>query len=376
MKTKQAFRNTVMVYFLLPAFFITFNYSIDPYGRYKALASKNVLEKLAASQNDVLITGFNYNDRLLFKNYISVVPKPGLVILGGSRILNIDADIFTPEAGRVLNAGVSGGTIRDYVGIWQVLKNQGKIPVRVLLFIDLQSVYSNLTGIGWYTLSCPFLTFEYGRINFSKYLKLILKTSHAKTSFHLESLSSLDLLEKSWGHLRSGQKIRSRLVSKKLLGPRDAAKTPSLAMIVPEPSEEDKKQSFIEHWGEENGKGESSILSNWNNFDEGAFTELSSLIEDMRANKTEVTVFMMPSMPLSYQQMQKNPKAMTNLMIFLGKVSSSCRQYGAGFYDALHEHHEDVLNTDFKDGVHLKKESIDRFLSKAAKNLKVSFIKK
>ncbi len=372
-KTKQAFWITVLVYFLVPVLFIVFNYSIDPYGRYQPLASQTILEKLAASSEEVLITEFNYNDRLLLKNYISSTPKPDLVVLGGSRILNIDSDVFTPEAGRVLNAGVTGGTIRDYIGIWQVLKKQNKIPRKILLFLDLQAVYSNSSGIGWYSLSCPFLTFEYGRLKTSKYLKLVSKTYRKKTSFHLESLSSSDVLKKSFQRLKV-PRTRSRLALKTTLHSKNAARTPALGLIAPEASTEEKEQAFIDHWGKENGRGESSILSEWGNFSEDAFKELSSLLEDIHAQKSEAVVFLMPSHPLSYGIVEKNPAALANLIIFVKKIEALCSQQGALLYDGLREHHQDISNDDFKDGVHLKKESIDRFLSRAARDLKLRFI--
>ena len=148
-----------------------------------------------------------------------------------------------------------------------------------------------------------------------------------------------------------------------------------MALIAPEASAEEKEQTFIDHWGKENGKGESSVLSEWGNFSDDAFRELSSLLEDIRAQKSEAIVFLIPSHPSSYELVEKNPGALENLIVFVKKIQELCNQHGAGLYDGLYEYHQDVLNTGFKDGVHLKKESIYQFLSRAAKTLGLSFIR-
>lgn len=375
MKTKQAFWSAALVYFLVPALFIAFNFSVDPFGRYHPLASNTMLEKLAASKNEVLVTEYNYNDRLLTKNFISAVPRPGLVLFGGSRILNIDGDAFKPEAGRVFNAGVTAASIRDHIAIWQELKNKNKIPHRAIVFIDLQSFYSNSSAIGWWTLSCPFLTFEYGRMKLPKYLKLVSKTYRKKSKFHLESLSSSDLLKKSWERVSGERKTRSRLIERSMLEPKNAARTPSLALIAPAPSEEEKQQSVIDQWAAENGQGESSILRDWSNFNDDAFKEFASLLEDMRESKVEVSVIIMPSHPGSYRLVEKDPAALVNLGRFTKRVQELCGEYGVKYYDGLYEHHQDVANTDFKDGVHLKKEAAYAFLTRSAQSIKISYAK-
>lgn len=374
MKTKQAFQNTLLVYFLIPAVFIAFNYTIDPYGRYQQLASKKTLQELADSSSKVLITELNYNDRLFLKNFISSAPKPDLVILGGSRAANIDSDIFKPEAGRVLNAGVTSASLRDYTNAWNFLKSEGKIPKRVLLLIDLQSVYSTPEEINPRILLSLLSNIGRNLPELKKYLKSVLKTGLAEADSYLSPLSSSDVLTKSFIRLINGNKPRSRLAEKSELTAREAARTSSLAILAPETSEEKKQQAFIDHWGKENGKGESSTLSDWSHFRNGAFEELSSLIKDIRAKKSELIVMIMPSHPLSYELVEKKPVSFSNLLRFIKIIRELCAQYGVPLYDGLHEHHQDVLNADFMDGVHLKKKAAYSFLKRAARELNLSFI--
>lgn len=375
MKPKQAFWKIVLAYFLVPAVFIIFNLLVDPYGRYQPVASKQTLKKLAASSSEVLVTEYNYNDRLLVKNYVTAVPKPDLIILGGSRILNINTGVFSPEAGRVLNLGVTAASVRDHIAVWQTLKSKKKIPARVLLFVDLQTFYSTPSSIGWWTLSCPFLSFEYGRMKTSKYLKLVSKTYRKKTSFHLESLSSSDLLNKSWKRLTKENKTRSRLIERGALDPKNAARTPALALLAPAPSEEETRQELINKWAKENGQGEISYLRDWSSFSDQTFNEFASLLEDMRANSVGVSVIIMPAHPLSYLEAERNGAAFTNLLKFTVRVQEICGQHGAGYYDGLYDHHADVVDEDFKDGVHLKKEAAYSFLKRAALDLNLFFIK-
>lgn len=365
----------VRIFFMVPAVFMAFNYTVDPYGRYQPVASKSTLEKLAASSNEVLLTESNFNDRALIKNYLAASPKPDTVILGGSRILNINTGIFNSEAGRVMNLGVTAASVRDHIAIWQLLKSENKVPSRALLFADLQTFYSTPSSIGWWTLSCPFLTFEYGKIKMSKYLKLVSKTYRKKTAFHLESLSSSDLLNKSWERLTSGKTVRSRLIERGALDPKNSARTPALALLAPQPSEEEKQQELINKWARENGQGELSYLRDWSSFSEQTFNEFASLLEDMRANGVKVSVILMPSHPLSYLAVERDGAAFTNLLKFTMRVQEICAQYSTGYYDGLYDHHKDVVDEDFKDGVHLKKEAAYSFLKRAALDLDLFFIK-
>src|SRR5262249_12692722 len=56
---------------------------------------------------------------------------------GSSRVMQLTGALVGVEGTTSFyNLGMSGATVEDYVGLWQVLRRQGKIPERAIFSID------------------------------------------------------------------------------------------------------------------------------------------------------------------------------------------------------------------------------------------------
>ncbi len=343
-------------YFLVPISLMIFNYTMDPYKRYHRIIPVGDLARLAKSSEVVLAIPSNhpdYNDRLLLEDYIPLISCPSVVILGGSCVMNIEGNVFGDRmADKVLNAGVSSGTVRDYIGIWQLLKEQNKIPGAVCLCLDAQSFYSNDYGQGWYTLSRYILRFQ-SQNRKPQFLKTCFQAAKKEIGFYLETLSSSDIARRSISALRGRQTEANAAY---------ALRTHSMTLRQ---KTEERPQSAIDQAGKDHGEGEVRCLSQWGPRDERAIDEASSLVEDMRAHNVRVMVVLLPSHPLSYAYLKGHTKEHAVLLHLIEKMRSLSVAKQAFFYDALHEHRRDVSNSDFIDGAHLKRQASNAFFKHA-----------
>ncbi len=84
-----------------------------------------------------LVVASNYNERLFRKCVIATGSNDyDVVILGSSRIMTIGEDCL-PNAGRLINLGVSGGVLEDDMALWHCYqKNMKDKPKMIIIGID------------------------------------------------------------------------------------------------------------------------------------------------------------------------------------------------------------------------------------------------
>lgn len=346
------------IYFLLPAALILFNYAVDPYERYHSDVTREDLTRLSRSEELILSIPKNYNDRALLERYVRIIPKPRTVVMGGSRVMNLRLE-GGAEQGFFLNAGVSSGTIKDYIGIWQILKENGKTPERLLLCIDPQSLYQK-NGVLWYSLSGAYLRFQRGRTNPLSYVRLATDVLWEKLNFHLSQLVSSETTRASLEKL-GAQKNRSALLTgQDRSNLASAARDSGFTLLYPASAFRDSQES-IDRLALQNGQGESYTFKNWNVDRDTFFEDLAALVHDIRASGTRITMVLMPAHPLSYQTVRNDPDAYGKLQKYLNRLAAIARAAGVPLLDGLEEKRSLVRNQDFMDGVHLKPAENRRF---------------
>ena len=76
----------------------------------------------------------DFKDRLFQEHAASIIDRPQTLILGSSRIQQIDSTICGDTT---WNAGVSSATTQDICALYQIFSEQGKLGDRVIIGIDL-----------------------------------------------------------------------------------------------------------------------------------------------------------------------------------------------------------------------------------------------
>lgn len=342
-------------FFFLPAALGAFNYFMDPANRYQFSISEEGLRALSRSYNQVLSLPENYDDRALIKKFIRVTREPSVVLLGGSRIGNIQAEMFRePFRRELLNTSVSAGTIRDYVAIWQMVKQRKFRPKFVILGLEQQSLNSVSQNDKYLSI------YEHYEAFFQRGLSARVKFMGLTTD--LKDLLSLQTTMASWQLLFKKNQARGVLIPRSEQG-EWAARTNSCSIIYPK-DYESKPVELVNRWGLEHGMGDLKVFHHWNRSYRGGYDPLEALIQDIKKSGAVPVVFLAPYHPEAYRLIEQSPKAFGNMQVFVEEIRKIASAEEIFCYDAMIEHHSDFRPEDFSDGVHLKMAPNHRLLKK------------
>ena len=180
-----------------------------------------------------------------------------------------------------LNAGVSAGSLKDYIAIWQIMKQSGKIPRTILLCVDPQALNRLQQNNRWLAIAEYYQTFF--EMGWSIRYRVAALTSQLKDLLSLQTtLASF----KQIGKKRS----QPRLVALAQYDGRGSVRLPSFALVYPAEYEK-KATAAVESLARENGKGEAIAFGIWNADDPEYFNQLALLLKDMQKNNVRVSYF-------------------------------------------------------------------------------------
>lgn len=91
------------------------------------------------ANGETLIAGADENDRQELRARVALMPAAyDVIVLGSSRSLQIYGGMFPGKT--FLNASVYGGQIRDEIGIYELLREQGRLPKILIVNLDPQTI--------------------------------------------------------------------------------------------------------------------------------------------------------------------------------------------------------------------------------------------
>jgi hypothetical protein len=126
-----------------------FIYWADPAGRWHPAGS---FPTVTLAEHDTLVwPANNIDERRARETQLRAGAPADLVLMGSSRVFLVDQAMF-PRGVRVFNAGVSGGTIEDFIGFWQELKESRRVPRYLIIFADPWIFGGAYENASWYTL--------------------------------------------------------------------------------------------------------------------------------------------------------------------------------------------------------------------------------
>jgi len=327
-----------------PLIVMGFNYSVDPNHRYRLSVSSETLSELAQSPDRVLTLPVNYDDRALLKKFIPAAKSPKILVMGGSRVLNIQADMF--QTGPLLDVAVMAGTIRDYVALWQIVRQSGFKPEFVFICLEEQSMNSISQNNRYLSILEYFNAFyDQGGLSLRQNLMGLMTNLKDLLSFQTTA-ASIKILKES---RRQTPELRPRKDYDVTL----AAKTHSFSMFYPI-RDEMRTPAEVNPMARSNGEGEIKVFEKWNPLDSKGYNHLIALIQDIKKHGSKPVLVGMPYHPEAYKMIRANAKTYKNLLLFVSELKKICDREGLFFYDAIEEHHAEFQGEDFLDGVHLK----------------------
>jgi len=358
----------ILRFFLIAALslagLLCFNYSLDPNNRYQFHVSESDLRLLAEVPGHALVVPSNYDDRIFLKRFIRVVSRPETVAMGGSRIMNLENPTGQSALQlNFLNAGVTAGTIKDYVAIWQILKQSKKIPKTIFLCVDPQALSRAVQNALWLSLNDDYQAFF--KTNDSGRYYLASLTSQIKDLLSLQTtLASISQIGK--------KKVRPELLLTVQCNRLTPVRTASFALLYPAAYEE-KDPADVEAMARAHGDGEVKAFKLWNRHDLEYLGQLKMLIENMKKEGVQVVLVLMPYHPLSLQSIKQDAVALNSLIFFREQLSKISRECAVAYYDGFGDTEKGLfLNRDFSDGVHLKKDSNHIFFDRISQAVRYS----
>lgn len=336
----------IFFFFAFPAALFFFNYQVDPNHRYRFSIPEKTLKAFSSSADTLWISPENYDDRAFLKKYLAVANRPEILLLGGSRVANIREEMFRESTGAgFLNASVTAGTMRDYIAIWQMVKQRGFKPQVVFIGIEEQSLNFASQNDRYLSILEHYESFFEKGI--SPRLRFMGKTTDLKDLLSLQTtLASVRALSRQ--ELGSGE-----FISRTRYKGETAARTRSLSLLYPA-SYRRRSAQTISAEANDNGRGELKAFGKWNIKDQRGYDQLRALIRDIKKSGARPIVIGMPYHPEAHRMVLSDPEAGQKLKDFVSGVAEVAGSEKIFFYDAIMEHASDFKEADFLDGVHLR----------------------
>lgn len=235
---------------------------------------KHPTEDSLEKQNYVLELPESFNERKYILSHLEMIPKPDVLVLGSSRIMLIDSKMFKDNLS-IFSAGVSVATIPDIIAIWQHVKNLGKIPKYLIIYIDPWVFNTNNEQQNWKINENLYKQFETGA-----------PLSQNKISSEVNSLANYSFIpESDLPPTREGRRVDGSLIY-----PADFTK-------IKNPIEIKKKtDEYLE--------GCVFCLCDWK-FDENVYQMLVKLLIDIKRTGTPVLIVLPPYQHHVYKTLKK-----------------------------------------------------------------------
>ncbi|MEP7263872.1 MAG: hypothetical protein ABI772_05220 [Bacteroidota bacterium] len=339
----------------IPLILLGLNYFVDPANLFRSDYESGIANYLLSGNHVTNV--INYNERILQKLFIEKMERcPTTIVLGSSRIMQISS--FNTKDSLLINDGVSGATLEDFVSIYYLYEKKGYHLKKVILGLDPWMLNDNHEQDRWKSLAAEYNTFSsklLGRKNenanaFNFYKLTILKElwsfsyfksslQYAVNGIHVQYIPTHSIVNDGFTRLMDGSISYDKAFRSVSLTEIDARAKSNMA-----------------------GKTIYS-LGNYTHFSEKYLVLLDKFVLYLQNQNTEVQFFLSPYHPLIYEHFSRS-----NYYSIVIKTENYFRNYAA-------EHHIKIMgsynpakyNFDhswFYDGLHCKETAIEEILKR------------
>lgn len=342
-----------IIFFMVPCLMMLFNFQVDPNRRYQFSIEADDLERLASSEDLILVLPPNHDDRALLKKFIPNAVLPEIIVMGGSRVANVQAEFFKrPWNSKLLNVSVTEGTVRDYVALWELIEQSGHKPKIVFICVEEQSMNSYSQNSKYLSLYEYYTSFFHE--GYSLRHQFLGLTTNLKDLLSMETtIASIKILLHPRIVAGTGEVVPRAGYDRSLL-----AKTHSFSTLS-RINDENLDSQVILSKAQANGLGEVKVFEKWNPDDRTGYAHLEALIRRIKRIGAMPVLVGMPYHPVAYDMIRRNPKAYQNMLLFVDELKHIANREGIFFYDAIETHHSDFKHDQFYDGVHLRMKDND-----------------
>lgn len=286
----------------------------------------------------------NYDERIFQKECIEhMVNTPEIVILGSSRAMQLNNNLI--ESKSIFNSSVSGASLEDYIAIFQLYKNNKRLPKKIIIDVEPYLFNVNHNQIRWKSIQKYYYQFRKENKSteaINKYKELISLSyfqSSIKKFFKVLSgkgvpKATCKKYNKSFTKLNDGTIVYD-----------DAYREASVNEV------EAKVASYL--------AGDLYSIEDFNSIDENIYNEFLKLVNEIKKNNITVEFFLCPLHPKVYVRVtEKYPMVLkTEDLITKFALYNNIVVYGT--FNPI------ILGLDrssFYDGLHLKEFSLEKIL--------------
>lgn len=122
-----------LLLFPIPLLVFAITWTVDPAHIRDSTYEAGIASILLSGKNVANVA--NYNERILQRKFVFGITKaPEVLVLGSSRSMGIDSSFFPSRS--LLNSSVSGASIGDYLGVFDLYRRRGLKPKLVVIGCD------------------------------------------------------------------------------------------------------------------------------------------------------------------------------------------------------------------------------------------------
>lgn len=342
------------IIFLLPLLCIPIaNYVIDPSHIYDDYGQQVV--STLQGHRYVINVDPDKDERLLMKAMIDSCKKDiDVLILGSSRVMQISEDMFDNK--RVLNLGVSGATYEDITGLLYLYLQGHKTPKAIIIGIDPQHFNANIGDTRWKSIDR-----EYAR-----YSEDVLgeKVSCGINLEKWENLFSVTYFQEAIKYYKRPKRYL-QAIDYDIQG----TDIEYGIAIRYDGSSVYGREYETRSLTKTNHEAQTEIYSQWENYKELSTRELNrwqNLIQYARQQCVELYFFEAAFHPIVYHRLTMDAQfeGMKKGMEYVEKMAeeNGITQIGSYNPDDCH-----LCDSDFYDGMHMRRRAIERELKRGVR---------
>lgn len=234
----------------------------------------------------------NYDERKFQKEVVTLMSQtPNTIVLGTSTAMLINAE-FSKESGLFFNNSVSGSSLEDLVAIYQIYKENNKMPKRIIIGIAPYMFNKNHGQKRWESIEEFYYHFKndnYKKSNTNNYKELF------SLSYFQSSVKKIPNLISGNNEPKSTDKKFNTTNTKLIDG-----------TVGYGESYRNASKSEIERRVKLKLAGDLYSIENFYIIDKNIWTEFEELIFDMKNNNIEIEFFLSPYHPEIYNRIKDN----------------------------------------------------------------------
>ena len=296
----------------------------------------------------------NINERSLQRKIIALNKNtPSVIVLGSSKVMMLNHDYF--KIGSFMNHGVPGASLEDMVAIYQMYKNKGVLPRKIIIGIDPWIFNENNGQDRWRTLDAEYSSF------FSPD-KIMQKSSFSFD--HLFELFSPSYFQSSIRMLKTRLFDRETIKLLPTQTRNNAARTKlSDGSITYGLKHRNISLSDVEDKANDYISGSIYSLEEYSQFSPESLQLFDDFIAEITSNNIEVEFIMVPYHPVVYDFLASNNKYKIVVAFeqHIRKLALNRKILSTGSLDPSELR---LNNSHFYDGMHLNEKGVDILLGK------------